>query len=187
MPTWLATSDGSATIAGLDYAAANKTVTFAPGTTTQTITILVTGGTTIEADETLFVTLSNPINADIQDAAGQGTILNDDMVTVTRTLYAIDDLSQNPFTIAPMTAAATRVGSVGIGQGGADLRAGRDASVFRLIRVSAIGLTPPRSPKRSTTEFVAVVLVARVVPVLLEVPGVSTRSSFVAHDDRRSR
>jgi Calx-beta domain-containing protein len=72
-----ATADGAAT-AGSDYTAANGTLTFAPGTTSQQITVAVTGDTLNEANETFFVNLSLATNATITDAQGQGTITNDD-------------------------------------------------------------------------------------------------------------
>jgi hypothetical protein len=54
-------------------------VTFAPGETSRTVTVLVTGDTDLEADEQFTVTLSNPPeNAQITVAAAVGTILNDD-------------------------------------------------------------------------------------------------------------
>jgi Tol biopolymer transport system component len=53
-----ATADGTAT-AGSDYMATSGTLTFAPGTTTQTIHVPVTGDTTVEPDETFDVVLSN--------------------------------------------------------------------------------------------------------------------------------
>jgi hypothetical protein len=49
-------------------------VTFAPGTTTQTITILVTGDTLSEANEAFAVTLSGAISATIAKAEGTGTV-----------------------------------------------------------------------------------------------------------------
>jgi hypothetical protein len=55
-------ADGSAT-AGSDYAAGTGTATFAPGATTQTVSIVANGDTTFEPDETLIVNLSNPSNA----------------------------------------------------------------------------------------------------------------------------
>jgi hypothetical protein len=73
-----ATADGTAT-APSDYAAGTGTVTFAPGSTSQTVTVLVNGDTTFEPNETFLVNLSNAIgNATITDAQGQGTIVNDD-------------------------------------------------------------------------------------------------------------
>ena len=74
-----ATSDGTATIADNDYQATSGTLTFAAGTTSQLITVLVNGDTTIEPNENFNVTLSNPVNATLgATAAGVGTIINDD-------------------------------------------------------------------------------------------------------------
>jgi len=74
-----ATADGSA-FAGSDYVATSGTLTFAPGTTTQPVTVNVIGDTTPEPNETFFVNLSSPTNATIATGTGTGTILNDDAV-----------------------------------------------------------------------------------------------------------
>ncbi len=71
-----ATADGTATVAENDYQASSGTLTFAPGDTSKSITVPVTGSTTAEADETFAVTLSNPTNATIARATGTGTITN---------------------------------------------------------------------------------------------------------------
>src|SRR5206468_2428704 len=73
-----ATADGTATTADNDYVAASGTVTFAPGQTSQTITVSVVGDTKFELDETFLVNLSNPSNATTLVGTGTGTILNDD-------------------------------------------------------------------------------------------------------------
>jgi hypothetical protein len=74
-----ATADGTATAPG-DYAATSGTLTFAPGETTKTIAVSVNGDTLVEPDETFFVNLSNPTGgATIDDAQGEGTIVNDDL------------------------------------------------------------------------------------------------------------
>jgi Calx-beta domain-containing protein len=73
-----ATADGTATVAGNDYQSASGTLTFAPGQTTKTITVVVKGDTLNEADETFFVNLSNPVNATVTKGQGVGAILNDD-------------------------------------------------------------------------------------------------------------
>ncbi len=55
------------------------TLNFADGVTSQTISFPIVGDMTIEADETLSVTLSNPTGgATLADANGTGTITNDD-------------------------------------------------------------------------------------------------------------
>lgn len=77
-----ASADGTAT-SPADYTSTSGTLTFTPGTTTRTITVLVLGETTPEANETFTVGLSGATNATIADATGSGTITNDDVpVTV---------------------------------------------------------------------------------------------------------
>ncbi|MGI8689632.1 MAG: Calx-beta domain-containing protein [Thermomicrobiales bacterium] len=75
-----ATADGTATTADNDYQAQNGALTFAPGVTTQTITVLINGDTKAEPDETFTVVLSSPANATIAAGGGigSGTIINDD-------------------------------------------------------------------------------------------------------------
>ena len=73
------TSDGTATVADNDYLATSGTLTFAPGTTTEEITVAVVGDTKIEPDETFLVNLSNPTNATLTTSQGTGTIVNDDV------------------------------------------------------------------------------------------------------------
>jgi hypothetical protein len=73
-----ATGGGTATPV-TDYVPANGTVSFAPGVTTKTVTILVVGDTNHESNETFFVNLTNPSpNAYVLDPQGAGTIVNDD-------------------------------------------------------------------------------------------------------------
>jgi uncharacterized repeat protein (TIGR01451 family) len=72
-----ATANGTAT-APADFTATSGTLTFPPGVTTQTITILVNGDTVFEPDEAFTVNLSAPTNATILTSTGTGTIVNDD-------------------------------------------------------------------------------------------------------------
>jgi hypothetical protein len=73
-----ATADGSAT-AGSDYQAASGTLTFAPGETTGTITVLVNGDRLGEGFfEYFFVNLNGATNAIIADGHGWGTIHEDE-------------------------------------------------------------------------------------------------------------
>ena len=72
-----ATADGTAA-AGSDYAAASGTASFAPGTTTAEVTVLVTGDGISEANETFAVSLASASNATIATAQATGTIVNDD-------------------------------------------------------------------------------------------------------------
>ena len=68
---------GTAT-SGTDYTLTAGTLTFAAGTTTQTIDVMVTGDVLDEADETIALTLSNPVNATLATATGTGTVTDDD-------------------------------------------------------------------------------------------------------------
>ena len=77
-----ATADGTATLADGDYQAASGTATIAEGATSVTISVAVAGDTANEPDETFSVELSNAVGADLADAQGIGTILNDDVSTV---------------------------------------------------------------------------------------------------------
>ncbi len=73
-----ATADGTAVAPG-DYAALTETqLIFAPGETSRTITVAVTGDANFEVDETFLVNLTSPVNATLGDAQGIGTIINDD-------------------------------------------------------------------------------------------------------------
>ena len=105
-----ATADDSAG-APDDYTAISGTATIAAGATSTTVTVKVQGDTTVEADETFFVNLSNPVNATIADNQGLGTILNDDDDLAT---LSIDDVSQLEdgtftFTITSDTAASADI------------------------------------------------------------------------------
>lgn len=75
-----ATADETATAADGDYTAVSlATVTFAPGETSQTITIAIKGDTTVESDETFRLNLTNPQNAEIAQGSATATITNDDI------------------------------------------------------------------------------------------------------------
>ncbi|HEV2294720.1 MAG TPA: Calx-beta domain-containing protein [Tepidisphaeraceae bacterium] len=76
-----ATADGGASSTwGGDYQPASGTLTFAPGETSKTVTVLVNGDRLGEWNgaETFFVDLSSPTNASIADGRGVGTILDDE-------------------------------------------------------------------------------------------------------------
>jgi len=78
------TANGTATAPG-DYLPQSGTLTFPPGTTTQTISVpllsdtaspAAVGAAAVEPPETFFVNLSSANGATIADAQGQGTILD---------------------------------------------------------------------------------------------------------------
>lgn len=73
-----ATTDNTATLADADYLAAAGTLTFAPGVTSQTVTVRVNGDTKYEASESFRVNLTNPVNGTLLNGTGIGSITNDD-------------------------------------------------------------------------------------------------------------
>jgi hypothetical protein len=73
-----ATADGTATLANNDYQATSGTLTFAAGETSKTITVKIVGDTTVEANETFTVNLTNATGATVSQATATGTIVNDD-------------------------------------------------------------------------------------------------------------
>ena len=89
-----ATADGSATVAGNDYAAISGPLTFAPGVLTQVVNVPVKGDFNIEPNETFAVNLTNPVNATIADGQGIGTITNDDVpgtLRLSSTSYSVNE------------------------------------------------------------------------------------------------
>ncbi len=76
-----ATSNGTAA-AGSDYVPRSGTLTFLPGVVSQSIIITVNGDTSAELDEALLVTLSNPTSATLLVNQAQGSILDDDNVSI---------------------------------------------------------------------------------------------------------
>jgi hypothetical protein len=72
-----ATANGTA-VAPADYAAASGPLTFPPGTTARSVTVMVAGDAVVEPDETFSLQLTAPANATIADGQGLATISDDD-------------------------------------------------------------------------------------------------------------
>jgi hypothetical protein len=83
-----ATADGSAGPA--DYSAATGTLTFAPGETSKTVTVNVTGDTLVETNETFTLQLSDPVAGTLGTAQGTGTIVDDDGGPIVKPPGSID-------------------------------------------------------------------------------------------------
>ncbi|HUM68627.1 MAG TPA: ExeM/NucH family extracellular endonuclease, partial [Chloroflexota bacterium] len=80
----IATADGTATSPD-DFTAKSLTgQTIPAGSSIYTFSVLVNGDTSDEPDESFFVNISNVTGAIVADGQGQGTILNDDNVAITR-------------------------------------------------------------------------------------------------------
>ncbi|MBK5963204.1 hypothetical protein CCR95_03640 [Thiocystis minor] len=73
-----ATANGTALTENKDYSATSGTLTFAPGQTSKTVAVSVTGDKVKEPKETFVVNLSAPTGATLFDSQGLGNILNDD-------------------------------------------------------------------------------------------------------------
>ena len=101
-----ATANGTA-IAGSDYTSASGTLSFAPGQTTMTVAVPVTGDRVDEPDETFTVNLSGPVNGTISDGLGVGTIVDDDAGGGTTPTIAITDASVVEGNKGSMTATFT--------------------------------------------------------------------------------
>ena len=80
-----ATANGTAT-SGSDYVAASGTLTFTAGQTSKTISVAVNGDTADEANETFYLSLSNPTNATIATAQAAATIVDDDIPAVSMSI-----------------------------------------------------------------------------------------------------
>jgi len=61
-----------------DYVGATGSITFAPGETSKTVTVVVLSDTAAEGSENFTVLLSTPIGATIVDGSGRGTIVDDE-------------------------------------------------------------------------------------------------------------
>ena len=72
-----ATADGTASAPG-DYAGVSGTLSFAPGQTSKTVDVAVSGDTIYENDETFWFSLSNLVNVAPGAVSATGTISNDD-------------------------------------------------------------------------------------------------------------
>ena len=78
---WTTSNDTAETPA--DYQEEFGTLTFAAGETVQTLTVTIINDTVDEEEEETFtVTLSNAVNAGIEDASATGTITDDDVPAV---------------------------------------------------------------------------------------------------------
>ncbi|KAF0204274.1 MAG: hypothetical protein FD170_592 [Bacteroidetes bacterium] len=89
-----ASADNTATIADGDYISVAGTLVFSAGQTSRTIIVPINGDTKVEANETIYMNLSNLSNGGfavtLTDNQGVGTITNDDAANIT-----INDVTAN--------------------------------------------------------------------------------------------
>lgn len=87
----IATANGSAT-AGSDYVAmALAGQTLAAGQTSKNFAVTINGDTSVEADETFTVNVTNVSGATVSDGSATGNILNDDTVAGTPPQISVSD------------------------------------------------------------------------------------------------
>ncbi len=97
-----ATASGGSAAEGKDYEAAGGSVSFAPGSTREQVTVPVLDDALLERTETFFVELADPANAALGEGRGRATILDNDQgrhpVDGTDVLYTEDaDFLQGRF------------------------------------------------------------------------------------------
>jgi hypothetical protein len=143
-----ATADGTATVASNDYTAASGTLTFAAGTTTQTITVAVNGGTATQANENFVVNLSDASSGTtISTAQGVGTILGQqesaadiserDFLNTSVTNSVSSSVSSNAVTNAALMSLLSSSSSSSAGSGGTSSSASPSARA--LLSDAALG------------------------------------------------
>ena len=78
--------------AGSDYVAAGGTLTIPANESSAAVDVAVLGDAVAEVNETFTLVLAEPVNADLGDAQGTGTIVNDD-VPATSPLVSVADVA----------------------------------------------------------------------------------------------
>ena len=179
------TANGTAT-AGVDYTAATGQVSFAPGVTSQLVTVAIAGDTDIESDETFTLGLSNPTGGAVIGAAGVGTITNDDQAALTISIGDIAIVEGNAGTanaLVPVTlsAAATTavsaqyVTAAGTATAGSDFTAATGTVTFAAGQTAAtIAVTVAGDTLDEPDETVTVALSAPTGATLADSQGVVT-------------
>lgn len=108
-----ATANGTATAVS-DYDAGSGTVTFAPGDTSESVSVTAKGDFVVESNETFVVNLSSPDPSDmpIGDAQGVATIVNDDKSTTMSIALAPSSVKYGQFVAISgrLTEAGTNTG-----------------------------------------------------------------------------
>jgi Ca2+-binding RTX toxin-like protein len=83
-------TSGATASNGSDYTHASGTLSFAPGTTVQTVRVPLVTNSTAELQESFLLTLSTPVNATIGRSSGVATIVDDDVVSGRPTVQISD-------------------------------------------------------------------------------------------------
>jgi hypothetical protein len=148
-----ATADGSATAASGDYQALSGTLTFAPGETSKTVTVLVNGDRLGETNESVYVNLTSASGAYFGNGRdrGMGTILDDEpRISVSDVTKAEGKKGQTTLFTFTVTLSAAYDQPVTVSYRTADgtARAGEDYAV----RTGTITFAPGETTKTITIE-----------------------------------
>jgi hypothetical protein len=92
-----AATGGGTAIAGVDYTFIDRDVEFAPGMTTQTVSVPILGDIIEEPDKTVLLTLSAPVNVVLPaNPTATGTIADDDIVVFVSDAQGIEGSAGSP-------------------------------------------------------------------------------------------
>ena len=148
------TQDGSAS-AGDDYATAAGSGSIAAGETSTTVDVTIHGDSTLEADETFTLLLSNVTGAVAANTSATATLQNDDRAQVWEVqgsgacspFVVPCTLTQNtPMTTVPIAAAVvTAVGPDGFAMQTPDAASDNDPATSDGVYVFTFSTTPPRT------------------------------------------
>jgi uncharacterized repeat protein (TIGR01451 family) len=128
------TANGTAAAPG-DYSSSSGTVTFAAGETLKTVVAPVIGDSANEPDETFFLRLLSPLNAEVADSEGVCTIINDDVAGANLAL-TVSDMSDP---VEPGTAVRYRIDVTNAGPDAASGATVRDTLPAGTIYQGATG------------------------------------------------
>ncbi len=151
---------GTALAAGIDYSLTPGVLTFAPGVTTQNISVAISDDTLKESNETVILLLVNPANARLGTSSHTLTITDDDMppgVTVGfagTTGSGLESVSPAPLTVALSTAQAGAV-TVDYAVTGGTATAGADFTITNGTLTFAAGETVKVIPNTITNDLTA--------------------------------
>ena len=140
-----AVTGGTASGSGTDFTLAAGTLTFAAGVTSQNITLAIVNDVTTEVDETIIVTLSNPINSTLgTNTAHTYTINDNDPPTVAFSVTTSNGSEATTPVTIPVTLSAAYGQTVTVGYsvtGGNATSGGTDFTLASGTLTFAAGVT----------------------------------------------
>lgn len=181
------TLGGTAT-GGSDFALGTGTVTFAPGETVRLIPLVINDDASVEADETVTLTLTNPVGAAIGTQGKHTFTINDDdlpVVSIAATDASASETGPDPgvFTIS-RTGATTSELSVSLSRSGTaanstDYASISSASTFTLSipagqSSATITISPVNDSSNEVTETVVLTVDASTGIYTLGTPSAAT-------------